>query len=123
MLGIDPLLPVADLVIGVQEAVLGIATAEGVDLVFARERMCGHGLNAGDASAPCYRGSGAAVWIDATCIHPGPAGHQILADEFLATITATPPLEIPASGRAVQVQLAGLLALALAALLARRARG
>lgn len=115
LLGIEPLLPVDSLVIEAQESLLAIAVANGIDLVFARERFCGHGVNAADASAPCYRGPGTATWIDETCIHPAADGHAALAADFLDTITSAPaPQPVPMLGLGGLVVLATLLAAAVA---------
>ena len=110
---VDPLLPIADLVIGAQESMLESATERGFDLVFMHEHYCGHGLNSTDPAAPCYRGAGQELWIDQTCIHPTPEGHAALADDFFATITAE-PLPVPGLPRSALGLLGVLLAVATA---------
>jgi hypothetical protein len=37
--------------------------------------------------APCYRGPGAEVWFDLTCIHPNPTGHDKITDMFMAVVS------------------------------------
>lgn len=118
LVGPDPLGPIGDLMIETQELLLERAVAREVDLVFARERFCGHGLQAENSAAPCYRGPGTEVWIDDTCIHPGPEGHAALADDFFDTITS-PPLPVPALPRWALAAL--LIALAAIAVRGRRA--
>jgi lysophospholipase L1-like esterase len=76
----------ADLVVWIEEEYGRIAAASGTDMIFLLEEFCGHGFNADDPTAPCYRGPGAEVWFDLTCIHPNPAGHQHIADMFMAVI-------------------------------------
>ena len=67
-------------------AYLDMAADTQTDMIFMREAFCGHGFNAGDPSAPCYRGSGADTWFDETCIHPNEAGHAAIADMVMAVI-------------------------------------
>ena len=61
---------------------LQMAVDTQTDMLFMREAFCGHGFNAGDSRAPCYRGSNAATWFDETCIHPNAAGHDAIAEMF-----------------------------------------
>jgi hypothetical protein len=79
-----------DMVIWLLEQYMALTVEFGADLVFMFENFCGHGFVAtgadADRSAPCYRGPGAALWFDVTCIHPSPAGHRALADQFFQTI-------------------------------------
>ncbi len=84
----DPLLNpfTHDLAIAWQEEVAALAAETGSDLVFMGEHFCGHGYNHGDASGRCYRGGVSEVWYDLTCMHPSSAGHEAIAELFLATI-------------------------------------
>jgi len=65
---------------------LRLAVDTQTDMLFLREAFCGHGYNAGDPSAPCYRGSSAQVWFDDTCIHPNGSGHAAIADMILSVL-------------------------------------
>ena len=89
--GFDGPLPdpdmLADLAAWINEEYMAIAIDLGYDMAFMAEEFCGHGQNAADPSAPCYRGPGTEVWFDFTCIHPTPGGHGIVADAFEAIIT------------------------------------
>lgn len=76
----------ADMVIWANEQYAKIAVDTGSDMVFLLEEFCGHGFNADDPSAPCYRGPGSATWFDLTCIHPNPTGHQHIKDMFMAVV-------------------------------------
>ena len=76
----------AEVVVWVQEQYGEIAVSSGSDMVFMFEGFCGHGFNADDPEAPCYRGPGNANWFDFTCIHPNDVGHLELADMFVQTI-------------------------------------
>jgi len=76
----------AELVVWIEEEYGRMAAETGTDMVFMLEEFCGHGFNADDPTAPCYRGPNTPVWFDLTCIHPNPAGHQHLADMFLAVV-------------------------------------
>ncbi len=76
----------ADMVIYANEAYMSIAVDHGVDMIFALEEFCGHGFNADDPAAPCYRGPGTQQWFDLTCIHPNPDGHDQLTDMFLDVV-------------------------------------
>jgi lysophospholipase L1-like esterase len=74
------------LVVWANEQYLSIAVDNGVDMIFLLEDFCGHGFNADDPDAPCYRGPGNENWFDLTCIHPNPTGHQHVADMFMAVV-------------------------------------
>jgi lysophospholipase L1-like esterase len=74
----DPALQ--DMVVSALEDYMSISVDHGVDLVFLLETFCGHGYNREDPNGRCYRGPGAELWFDLTCIHPNPAGHAVLAD-------------------------------------------
>lgn len=76
----------ADLVIWVEEEYARIAAETGTDMIFMLEEFCGHGFNAADPTAPCYRGPNTEVFFDLTCIHPNPAGHAHLAGMFNAVV-------------------------------------
>lgn len=68
------------------EQYLKVAVDTQTDMIFMLEDFCGHGFNADDPTAPCYRGPGAEVWFDLTCIHPNPTGHQHISDMFMAVV-------------------------------------
>ena len=76
----------ADMVIFANEEYVSIAVDNGVDVIFALEEFCGHGFNADDPSAPCYRGAGTPQWFDFTCIHPNADGHDQLTDMFMEVV-------------------------------------
>ncbi len=76
----------AEMVVWANEQYMAIATETGADMIFLLESFCGHGFNADDPTAPCYRGPGAETWFDLTCIHPNPTGHQQIADMFMAVV-------------------------------------
>jgi lysophospholipase L1-like esterase len=76
----------ADMVIFANEEYMSIAVDNQVDLIFALEEFCGHGFNHEDPSAPCYRGPNTPIWIDFTCIHPNPEGHDALANMFMSVV-------------------------------------
>jgi lysophospholipase L1-like esterase len=76
----------ADLVVWIEEQYMRIAVETGSDMIFALEEFCGRGFNRNDPTAPCYRGPGEPIWFDLTCTHPNPAGHQQLADMFMAIV-------------------------------------
>ena len=65
---------------------LQMAVDTETDMLLMREGFCGHGFNAGDPSAPCYRGTNAPVWFDETCIHPNARGHSGIADMVMSVI-------------------------------------
>lgn len=74
------------LVLGINEQYMEIAVETQTDMIFMLENFCGHGFKAGDPSAPCYRGPDNKTLFDATCIHPTPAGHDVITDLFTAVI-------------------------------------
>jgi lysophospholipase L1-like esterase len=76
----------AEMVVWTEEQYMQIAVETGTDMVLMLENFCGHGFNADDPLAPCYRGPGTEVWFDLTCIHPNPTGHQQLADGFMSVV-------------------------------------
>ena len=76
----------ASLVVWVNEQYLSIAVENGADMIFLMEDFCGHGFNADDPTAPCYRGPGNENWFDLTCIHPNPTGHDHIKDMFMAVV-------------------------------------
>jgi hypothetical protein len=76
----------ADLVVWIEEEYGKMAVETGTDMIFLLEEFCGHGFNRDDPTAPCYRGPGAELWFDLTCIHPNPTGHQHIADMFMAVV-------------------------------------
>lgn len=63
-----------------------IAVDTGTDMVFLGEHFCGHGYMVDDPSGRCYRGPGAELWLDFTCMHPSGAGHSGITDLFLAVV-------------------------------------
>jgi lysophospholipase L1-like esterase len=73
-------------VVKLQEQYMKVAVDTKTDMMFMLEHFCGHGWNADDASLQCYRGANAPRWIDATCIHPNPDGHDQIATQFLKII-------------------------------------
>ncbi|MBU6162584.1 MAG: SGNH/GDSL hydrolase family protein [Myxococcales bacterium] len=75
-----------EFVIRYNEAFLEIAVDTQTDMIFLQEEFCGHGFNAANPEAPCYRGPDTEVWFDFTCIHPNPAGHARMAEMFEALI-------------------------------------
>ena len=48
----------AEMVVWADEQYMAIATETGADMIFLLESFCGHGFNADDPTAPCYRGPG-----------------------------------------------------------------
>lgn len=50
------------------------------------ENSCGHGFRARDPTALCYRGPDSPNYFDLACIHPTPAGHDVIRDLFTAVI-------------------------------------
>lgn len=74
------------LVLWINEQYMDIAVATQTDMIFLLENFCGHGFKAGDASAPCYRGPGNKALFDLTCIHPNPAGHDLVTELFTSVI-------------------------------------
>lgn len=77
----------APAVVHFQEEFMRVAVETKTDLAFLFERFCGHGYKRNDPSLQCYRGPGAELWFDATCIHPTPSGHAQIADMFFDVIT------------------------------------
>lgn len=63
-----------------------IAVETQTDMLFMNEGFCGHGYGRDDATGPCYRGPGAELWFDPTCIHPSTAGHTAIAQMFLDVV-------------------------------------
>lgn len=88
--GFDPAAPVPPeiltIVAWMEEQYGKIAAETGTDFIFMFEEFCGHGFNAEDPEAPCYRGPGNENWFDLTCIHPNATGHGVIADMFLAVV-------------------------------------
>ena len=76
----------ANMVVWANEQYMSIAVETGTDMIFMLESFCGHGFRRDDPSSPCYRGPGAELWFDATCIHPSPRGHQAIAEMFMAVV-------------------------------------
>ena len=76
----------AEIVIWLNEQFMRIAVETGTDMTFMLEAFCGHGFNADDPSAPCYRGPGAETWFDLTCIHPNATGHDAITDLFMSVV-------------------------------------
>jgi lysophospholipase L1-like esterase len=76
----------ASMVIWANEQYMSIAVESGIDMIFMLEHFCGHGFNAQDPAAPCYRGPDAETWFDLTCIHPNTAGHAEIERLFSAVI-------------------------------------
>jgi len=68
------------------ERYLQIAVDHQADMVFMLETFCGHGFHHDDPTSQCYRGPGAELWFDFTCLHPNPAGHAVIADLFFSVI-------------------------------------
>lgn len=68
------------------ERYMQIATQTKTDMIFLLEHFCGHGYKRNDPSLQCYRGPGAELWFDLTCIHPTPKGHEQIANLFLDVI-------------------------------------
>lgn len=76
----------AEMVVWANEQFVSIACETGSDVIFLLEEFCGHGFNADDPTAPCYRGVGMQNYFDLTCIHPNPTGHQHITDMFMAVV-------------------------------------
>jgi lysophospholipase L1-like esterase len=74
------------LVVWANEQYMRIAVETGADMIFMLEHFCGHGYHNEDPAGRCYRGPNTPRWFDATCIHPNPTGHQVLADMFMAVV-------------------------------------
>ena len=80
----DPALP--EMVVWAMEEFMSIAVDSDSDMLFLLEQFCGHGYHRDDPDSVCYRGPDAELWFDATCIHPNPAGHAVIADMFLDVV-------------------------------------
>ncbi|MDB5214734.1 MAG: hypothetical protein JWO86_2661 [Myxococcaceae bacterium] len=76
-------------IVHLQERYLQIATETKTDMIFLLEHFCGHGYKRDDPTLQCYRGPGAELWFDLTCIHPSPKGHEQIANLFLDVIDGT----------------------------------
>ena len=74
------------MVVWANEQFVKMAVDTGTDVVFLLEEFCGHGFNADDPTAPCYRGPNQATWFDLTCIHPNVAGHDHITDMFMSVV-------------------------------------
>ncbi len=61
------------------ERYMEVAVEYQVDMMFMLEHFCGHGFHHEDMQSQCYRGPGAELWFDLTCIHPNDAGHAQIA--------------------------------------------
>jgi lysophospholipase L1-like esterase len=81
----DPAL--AEMVVWAMEEFMSVAVDTNTDMLFLLESFCGHGFNFDDATGRCYRGAGAELWFDLTCVHPNPVGHAVLADMFMSVVT------------------------------------
>ncbi|MFO0632733.1 MAG: hypothetical protein U0168_07785 [Nannocystaceae bacterium] len=77
----------AEMVVWANEQYMSIAVDTDSDMIFLLESFCGHGFQADNPEAPCYRGPGAEVWFDLTCIHPNPTGHDQIVEMFDAVIS------------------------------------
>jgi len=80
----DPAL--AEMVVWSMQQFMSIAVDTHSDMLFLLETFCGHGYNRDDPNGRCYRGPGAELWFDLTCIHPNPRGHEVIADMFLDVV-------------------------------------
>jgi lysophospholipase L1-like esterase len=76
----------APAVVHFQEKYMELAVQTKTDMVFLLETFCGHGFKRDDPSLQCYRGPGAELWFDMTCIHPNPKGHVQIAKLFTDVI-------------------------------------
>jgi lysophospholipase L1-like esterase len=70
----------------INEAYMRIAVETGTDMVFMLEHFCGHGWESDNPESQCYLGPDTPRWIDITCIHPTPEGHQAIVDMFWSVI-------------------------------------
>ena len=75
-----------NLVLWIDEQYMDIAVETQTDMIFMLENFCGHGFKAGDPTSPCYRGPDTKTFFDLTCIHPTPAGHDLITELFTAVI-------------------------------------
>lgn len=73
-------------VVHMQEQFMKVAVDTKTDMMFMLEHFCGHGWNSDDATLQCYRGPNTKRWLDATCIHPTPDGHEQIANQFLKVL-------------------------------------
>ena len=80
----DPALE--EMVIWAMEEFMAIAVDNNADMLFLLETFCGHGYARDDPNGRCYRGAGAELWFDMTCIHPNAAGHGVISDMFMAVV-------------------------------------
>lgn len=74
------------LVVWANEQFMQIAVETQTDLIMMLEHFCGHGYHNDDPAGRCYRGPNTERWFDLSCIHPNPAGHQVIADMFMAVV-------------------------------------
>ncbi|MBK6687186.1 MAG: hypothetical protein IPG45_22140 [Deltaproteobacteria bacterium] len=74
------------LVVWANEQFMQIAVETQTDLIMMLEHFCGHGYHNDDPNGRCYRGTNTERWFDLSCIHPNPAGHQVIADMFMAVV-------------------------------------
>lgn len=75
-----------EIVVWSNEQYMQTAVDTGTDMMLLLESFCGHGFARNDPEALCYRGPDMPAYLDATCIHPNPAGHGVIADNFLSVI-------------------------------------
>ncbi len=68
------------------EQYMRTAVETGTDMIFLLENFCGHGWYYDDPQNPCYTGPNPERWIDITCLHPEPIGHQQISDMFMSVI-------------------------------------
>lgn len=64
-----------------EELMMEIAVDTQTDMILMGEEFCGHGYRR-DLQNTCYVGPDAENWFDISCIHPTPAGHEVIADLF-----------------------------------------
>lgn len=69
-----------------EEELVRHAVETGSDVLFLLENFCGHGYHRDDPALQCYRGPGAELWFDFTCIHPTPKGHEKIAEYVLNVV-------------------------------------
>jgi len=74
------------MVLWINEQYMEIAVETQTDMIFMLENFCGHGFKAGDPNAACYRGPDSKTFFDLTCIHPTPAGHDLITELVTAVI-------------------------------------
>lgn len=90
LVGFDAPLPAPDEVFALLDqanlSLMTLAAETETDLVLSMEIFCGHGVQAENPAAPCYRGPGTARWFDLTCIHPNRDGHEALASSFAQVV-------------------------------------